>query len=501
MLNHSPATRIPYIPPELVQQVFRERSDSRAEESHFSDLRSTSLVYRTWESAASARIWTHVVIRTDRALQKFMDCAHVSRAKRANVFQQPRNLSDSSLCALAPVIISAALTILFSYLGQPIWPGAVRATVILTISSTSSPQQGNIHLIGLCQLMQLEILRSFNSPLSSWRKSSTSCLKVEPRAGAAPHSLPLPESAAPETPHLPHASGRRFFGARGPSFRRSSNVPGQPPGAVGRFARPRVQFKYLTTVTGGFANSVQLLRGLHEFIGAKNVTAPFPIITAFLTLYPELVVLEVNIPDIYLPNLLAAEEDGAVTLALTHRFNLNLDAVRLAIGIPTPVSDFCDYSEYHKHCDVDTPEEVQLASTLHFDLDTVRAVVKILKRLCLVGWLQTDFKFYILHLRSTAGSIPASAASLMAASPRKLSRALCALPAPASRSSDSGSLLTLTSPSFPASPNPSRGSSPPACKSSGDIVANHMFVFKKIAVLLELKRGCLDLLHIDIGID
>ncbi|RKO88490.1 hypothetical protein BDK51DRAFT_27364 [Blyttiomyces helicus] len=83
MSNHSPATRATYLPTQLLQQVFREFPNSRIEGSQCSDIRAVSLVCRAWDPAASARIWTHVVLREDRALGTFIKCVRASRAKRA----------------------------------------------------------------------------------------------------------------------------------------------------------------------------------------------------------------------------------------------------------------------------------------------------------------------------------------------------------------------------------------------------------------------------------
>ncbi|RKO87202.1 hypothetical protein BDK51DRAFT_37407 [Blyttiomyces helicus] len=76
-----PRPRLPY---EILRQIFHDFPDSNAE-GGCTDLRSASLVCREWEPAASARVWTHVVLNSSTALRKFMNCSRASekRADRA----------------------------------------------------------------------------------------------------------------------------------------------------------------------------------------------------------------------------------------------------------------------------------------------------------------------------------------------------------------------------------------------------------------------------------
>ncbi|RKO84741.1 hypothetical protein BDK51DRAFT_29126, partial [Blyttiomyces helicus] len=84
MSNHRPATRITSLPPELMHQVFAELPNSQIDGRRCHDLRAAALVCRTWGHAASARIWTHVVLRTFDTLQKFTYCTRISHAQRAS---------------------------------------------------------------------------------------------------------------------------------------------------------------------------------------------------------------------------------------------------------------------------------------------------------------------------------------------------------------------------------------------------------------------------------
>ncbi|RKO87488.1 hypothetical protein BDK51DRAFT_43293 [Blyttiomyces helicus] len=62
-----------------------ELPDNQVAGSQCFDLRAASLACRAWEPAASARIWTHVVLHSDRALRTFVVCLRVSRAKHAAI--------------------------------------------------------------------------------------------------------------------------------------------------------------------------------------------------------------------------------------------------------------------------------------------------------------------------------------------------------------------------------------------------------------------------------